>query len=135
MKFTKDDVLNCLAERHAGRGNGVGADRLVMELTGAEGTTNSLRLLRSYIEALRRDCVTVCGTPETGYFYSERQDDINETCEWLYQRAMTTLTQVSRMKKRPDPNLREQLSLPEPVPSSLGPGEGTQTNIQREIAS
>lgn len=115
MKFTKDDVLNCLAGRHVGRGNGVCADRLVTEITGTELTTRSLRLLRHHIEELRRDCVTVCGTPGTGYFYSERQEDINETCEWLYQRAMTTLTQVSRMKKRPDPNLREQLSLPEPV--------------------
>ncbi|MBF0293250.1 MAG: hypothetical protein HQK86_13945 [Nitrospinae bacterium] len=121
MKITKDAVLNWLADRHVGRGNGVSADQLVLEITGEPAGTNSLRLLRTRIEELRRDCVAVCGTPGTGYFYSENQADINETCEWLYQRAMTTLTQVSRMKKRPDPNLREQLALPEPV---IQPEEG-----------
>jgi hypothetical protein len=39
-------------------------------------------------------------------------EELNETCEFLYDRAMTSLSQVSRMKQISMPDLRGQLHLP-----------------------
>lgn len=99
-------------QNHDERGNGITAEKMAEQITGEKPTSAAMRHIRHHIEALRREGTPVCGTPQTGYFLSYREEDINETCEWLYGRAMTTLTQVSRMKKLRDVDLRTQLGLP-----------------------
>ena len=48
-----------------------------------------------------------------GCFLAETPEELNATCEFLYSRAMTSLTQVARMKRKALPDLRGQLGLPE----------------------
>ena len=53
----------------------------------------------------------ICAHPGTGYFMAETPEELNETCKFLVDRSMTTLTQVSRMKRIALPDLHGQLHL------------------------
>lgn len=70
------------------------------------------RHVRRVIEALRRQGVPICGRPGHGYYLASTDAELLDTCEFLYSRAMTTLTQVSAMRRVSLPDLRGQLRLP-----------------------
>ncbi|RMG56327.1 MAG: hypothetical protein D6717_06835 [Gammaproteobacteria bacterium] len=109
--FQKSDVLEAL-RAHIGSMNGVHARDLVKEITGGYSCPPLERRLRQLITELRLDGHHVCAHPETGYFMAANEDELNQTCLFLYERAMTGLAQVSRMKKISLPDLRGQLRLP-----------------------
>lgn len=110
--FTKDEVLFAL-RRHIGKRNGVTAEDLVAELTGKAGPDPvAERQLRKVITELRMAGHHICAHPKTGYFIAQTDEELNQTCEFLYERAMASLVQVSRMKNVSLPDLRGQLHLP-----------------------
>lgn len=108
--ITPETVLAALRDR-VGRVRGVNAKTLALELTGRIRAADQ-RKLRQAIEALRRAGHCICAHPATGYFRAGCDQDVDETCEFLYARAMTTLAQVSAMKRVELPDLRGQLRLP-----------------------
>jgi hypothetical protein len=103
-------VLDALLDR-VGAERGISAKDFTCHLYGSYSAYME-RHLRRVIEALRRDGHPVAGTPATGYFYAETEAELNDTCEFLYGRAMTTLTLVAAMKRVALPDLRGQLNLP-----------------------
>ncbi|MDH5785355.1 MAG: hypothetical protein OEZ16_07070 [Chromatiales bacterium] len=112
MLFNKDDVLVAL-RRHIGEGNGATAAELVAEMTGSIGTdTVAERLLRAHVTSLREEGHHICAHPARGYFIAETDAELQATCEYLYDRAMTSLKQVAAMKRVSLPDLRGQLHLP-----------------------
>ncbi len=113
MIITKQRVLNAFSS-HIGRKKGIRAKNLVAEITGnwAERLFGAERQLRHIIVELRKEGHHICGSPSTGYFIAENEKELNETCEFLYHRAMTSLEQISKMKKTSLPDLRGQLRLP-----------------------
>jgi hypothetical protein len=54
----------------------------------------------------------VCGHPSTGYHLAGTAAELDRTCEFLFGRSMTSLKQVSAMKRVTLPDLRGQLGLP-----------------------
>ncbi|MDE2468838.1 MAG: hypothetical protein KGL35_08860 [Bradyrhizobium sp.] len=104
-------VLAALS-RHIGADNGVGARELVREIEGLFVLKSDERLLRRAIEELRREGHHICGTPAEGYYVAGDEVELNRTCRFLYERAMTTLAQVAAMKRVALPDLRGQLKLP-----------------------
>lgn len=110
--FSTDDVLQALAH-HIGQKNGARADILVAEITGQPGPDLAgQRLLRAHITALRMSGHHVCAHPCGGYFMADTPEELEQTCEFLYGRAMTGLQQIARMKNISLPDLRGQLHLP-----------------------
>lgn len=110
--ITASQVLGVLGG-HVGAKNGIHADRLVMKISGRPERALFLeRELRKVIEGLRNEGFHICGTPGAGYYLAETDDELTRTCEFLYARAMTSLQQISRMKKVSLPDLRGQLKLP-----------------------
>jgi len=103
-------VLQALSA-HIGKARGITAKELVAEITWEAATDAQCRKLRMVIEELRREGQHICGHPASGYFIAANEDELNETCRFLVDRAMTTLTQVSRMKKASLPDLHGQLGL------------------------
>ena len=103
-------VLDVLGD-HAGAENGISARNLVLTILGIESPMAERRL-RHLIVALREAGHPVAGTPSTGYFLARTEAELNETCEFLYGRAMTSLTQVAALKRVAMPDLRGQLRLP-----------------------
>lgn len=110
--MTKGDVLQALS-RHIGASQGVTARDLVIEITGQTAANLcDQRHLRRIITELRMEGHHICAHPATGYFIARDEAELNQTCVFLYERAMASLAQVSRMKRTSLPDLRGQLRLP-----------------------
>lgn len=108
-ELTPELVLDALGD-HMGADNGISARDLVRKITGIS-TANGERRLRSVIEQLRLAGHPIAATPAEGYFLAEADAELDATCEFLYARAMTSLSQVAAMKRVALPDLRGQLRL------------------------
>jgi hypothetical protein len=112
VAITPDKVLTALAH-HIGAHNGVRGDLLVVEITG-DPTHDAVaeRQLREIVVQLRLEGHHVCAHPSRGYFLAATPEELDATCDFLYERAMTTLKQIAAMKRISLPDLRGQLHLP-----------------------
>jgi hypothetical protein len=112
MQITPAQVLTELSN-HIGKNNGIHVGPLVMRITG-QSTRNepNERRVRQIVAELRMDGNHICAHPARGYFMAQNPEELNDTCEFLYERAMTSLSQISRMKQISMPDLRGQLHLP-----------------------
>ena len=108
--ISPETVLAALRDR-VGSARGVNAQTLALELTGRMHAADQ-RKLRQVIEALRRAGHCICAHPSSGYYRAGCDKDVDDTCEFLYARAMTSLVQISAMKRVQLPDLRGQLRLP-----------------------
>ncbi|ABE45657.1 hypothetical protein [Polaromonas sp. JS666] len=104
-------VLMALAS-HIGADKGIHARDLARQIVGLEGGMAAERRLRHVITELRLEGHHICGTPEAGYYLAADADELNHTCDFLYDRAMASLKQISSMKRVALPDLRGQLHLP-----------------------
>lgn len=112
MQITSALVLAEL-QHHIGKANGIHVRELVQRITGELLDAEvQQRRIRHIVTELRKEGHHVCATPAEGYYIAANADELNETCSFLYDRAMTSLTQVSRMKQIALPDLRGQLHLP-----------------------
>lgn len=110
--FSKDQLLQAL-RHHIGQAYGVSAASLVAEITGrVHADPVSERVLRAHVNTLRREGHHICAHPVTGYYIAETDAELAATCEYLYDRAMTSLQQIAAMKRVSLPDLRGQLKLP-----------------------
>ncbi len=111
--LTSANVLAALS-RHIGAANGVTAARLAAEAGGLDSIQSHYaeRQLREIVVQLRLDGHHVCATPEDGYFLAATAEELDRTCLFLHDRAMTTLKQIAAMKRISLPDLRGQLHLP-----------------------
>lgn len=110
--MSQDQLLKTLAN-HIGKANGIHVKQLVMEITGdCQSNSADERMVRELVNRLRMEGHHVCGTPSSGYYMAQTEEELNETCHFLYERAMTSLRQVARMKDVTLPDLRGQLRLP-----------------------
>lgn len=112
--ITKNNLLAALS-RHIGKTRGVHIAELVREVARAAGLPLEEvqeRRVRQLIEELRREGEHICAHPASGYYMAASAQELDDTCLFLYERAMTSLTQISAMKKVSLPDLRGQLHLP-----------------------
>lgn len=109
--ITPAQVLTELSH-HIGAANGIHVRELVQRITQQMYTNGPMeRKLRQIVAELRMEGHHICAHPQLGYFMAETADELEETCDFLYERAMTSLAQISRMKKVSLPDLRGQLHL------------------------
>lgn len=101
---SRHDLFSVLAS-HIGAHNGASVGTLAQLLDVPE------RDVRKLVTELRLDGVAVCGTPKRGYFIAASVDELQQTIDFLTQRAMHSLTLASRMSKIPLPDLVGQLHL------------------------
>lgn len=101
---TPADLLDVLSA-HIGRQKGVSVEHLADRL----GIT--AREVRKLVSALRLQGYHVCGYPGTGYFIAANRNEMEATLAFLEDRAMHSLTLVSRMRNIAIPDLIGQLHL------------------------
>lgn len=112
MHITPAQVLVELSH-HIGKEHGIHVRDLVQRITGQLVASEPLeRRVRQIVVELRMDGHHVCAHPAQGYFMAATAEELDETCVFLHDRAMTSLTQISRMKQVSLPDLRGQLHLP-----------------------
>ena len=97
--------------KHIGRNNGTTARDLVDELRGA-GETLSERDLRMVVVDLRLQGHHVCAHPSAGYFLAANEQELEDTVEFLRQRALRSLEQIAAMNRVSLPDLMGQMRLP-----------------------
>lgn len=114
LQLSTDTVLATLAH-HIGARNGIHVTDLTAEIMGvhvaAVDRVNE-RYVRSIVTELRMQGHHVCAHPGTGYYMAETAEELELTCEWLYDRAMASLRQIAAMKRISMPDLRGQMHLP-----------------------
>jgi hypothetical protein len=108
--MTPEIVLDFLAD-HPGAANGLTGRAVVQSICGF-ATQHGERLLRTIVVALRKAGHPVCAHPKHGYFLAATDAELDASCEFLYDRAMTSLLQLSAMRRVALPDLRGQLALP-----------------------
>lgn len=111
MTLTERDVLGVLAY-HIGRDHGISCSGIVRRLNGGHDDAALERQVRQVIQKLREEGEHICGHPATGYFVAANLEELDGTCLFLYERAMTSLKQVAAMKRVSLPDLAGQLKLP-----------------------
>jgi hypothetical protein len=112
----RERLLEVLAN-HIGAANGVTITQLAIECAGTVVRTEShetlaqQRHLRKLVEELRIEGHHICASPSRGYYMAETTDELEDTCAFLFTRAMTSLRQVSAMKRISLPDLAGQLNM------------------------
>lgn len=109
-ELDKHSLLHALC-RHIGQARGISAGDLVRSVCGDTSPAQERRM-RHLVEELRREGHHICAHPQHGYFLAANDKELLRTCEFLYQRAMCSLGQVSAMRRVSLPDLRGQLRLP-----------------------
>jgi hypothetical protein len=109
-ELTTASVLQALS-RHIGETNGIRGKDLVIEMLGGTSEYRERRL-RRIVERLRTEGHHICGIPEEGYYLAATPEELDHTCLFLHDRAMTTLKQIAAMKRVSLPDLKGQLHLP-----------------------
>lgn len=102
--MSKERLLNVLS-RHIGKGRGIGVAALALQVGLQQ------RQVRKFVSDLRQVGVAVCGTPTHGYYIAGTAEELEETCQFLRQRALHSLTLESRLRKVPLADLVGQLHL------------------------
>lgn len=102
---TSSQLLAALSH-HIGRGNGISVKVLAQQLGAPE------RHIRTLVSDLRNEGNAICGTPRDGYYIAATPEELEQTCSFLHNRAMHSLTLLSRLKKIPLPDLLGQLHVP-----------------------
>lgn len=114
ITITADRLLQVLSA-HIGAESGIGITELAArcDRDWMDKPTKAMeRHLRKLIEQLRMQGHHICAHPATGYYMAASPEELERTCLFLYDRAMTTIKQVAAMKRVSLPDLRGQLNLP-----------------------
>lgn len=114
MPDARDTSVALLAvlQHHIGRARGVTITALARELLGAEPTRGAERALRKQIFDLRLQGHHICAHPASGYYLAATPEELNDTVEFLRERALSSLQQIAAMKRVSIPDLYHQLQLP-----------------------
>src|SRR3569832_456909 len=108
--ITTDIVLQSLS-RHIGAAQGVRVDELVAEITGKTSTPHDERDLRQAVVKLRDAGYNVCASPASNYNLAATDAELDATCTFLFERAMTTQQQNTTKKHNTQPDQHRQLHL------------------------
>jgi hypothetical protein len=118
MTIAPDDVLAVL---RTGRGAGMTIEELVQRIwvrqlgdgrvKGTVSASATQRKVRDAVEQARREGKPICATPAHGYYLAETEAELSETIAFLRSRAMTSLTQIARLRRVSLPVLMGQLQI------------------------
>lgn len=101
LNITPDQVLSELMH-HKGKSQGIHVRDLAMRITGQIVNTEAVeRSVRKLVKGLRLEGNPICGHPASGYFLAETPAELEETCNFLRSRAMSSLEAESRLRKIP----------------------------------
>lgn len=120
LQITPAQVLTALSH-HKGKASGIHVRDLVSRITGQLINSEALeRSVRKLVTDLRLEGHPICAHPATGYFMAATAEELDETCNFLRSRAMSSLKAESRLRRISMAELLGQFSLT----TESTPGEG-----------
>lgn len=112
LQITPEQVLAELGH-HQGKAGGIHVRDLVMRITGQLANSEAQeRSVRKLVTDLRMEGHPICAHPATGYFMAATAEELDETCNFLRSRAMSSLKAESRLRSISMGELLGQLHLP-----------------------
>lgn len=112
LQITPEQVLSELSH-HQGKVNGIHVRDLVMRITGQLTNAEALeRSVRKLVTDLRLEGHPICAHPSSGYFMPVTDEELDETCNFLRSRAMSSLKAESRLRRISIAELLGQFQLP-----------------------
>lgn len=110
--MTRDEhrLLVMLAP-HIGARLGVSAAALARAVFGPDAGPRDERRIRHLVVELRKLGHHICAHPTAGYYMAASDAELDATCEFLLGRAMTSLKQISAMKRVSLPDLAGQMNI------------------------
>lgn len=125
--LSPESVLQALQDC-VGEANGLTATRLVEMILGTRSAADERRL-RQIVEHLRLQGHRICAHPTSGYYLAANPAEVDCTCAFLVQRAMTSLRQACAMRRVAVPDLYGQLGLPLTPETSHEPDERNHPSV------
>lgn len=104
-------ALIAVLSRHIGARNGISVTELARAVFGPGAGPGDERRVRKLVTELRGQGEHICADPRNGYFIAANDEELDQTCRFLHDRAMTSLTQISAMKRVSLPDLAGQLRI------------------------
>lgn len=99
LQITPAQVLTALSH-HKGKASGIHVRDLVMRISGQLANPEALeRSVRKLVTELRLEGHPICAHPATGYFMAETAEELDETCNFLRSRALSSLKAESRLRR------------------------------------
>ncbi len=102
-------VFGQLMHKHRGRSRGVTMRQLAAEINGGEQSPALEREIRRLVVDMRKKGIPVCACPSQGYYLAQNDEEVEEVCRHLHQRAMTSLQQIAALRRIALPDLIGQL--------------------------
>lgn len=94
-----------LMTAHCGNSQGISAKQIAEQLEISE------RSVRHLVTECREDGIAICGHPSTGYFVAQTAEEMQDTLDFLKDRALHSLKLASTLSKLPLQDLIGQLHL------------------------
>lgn len=94
-----------LMAKHTGAARGIRADWIANQLHIPE------RQVRNLVTQMREQGIALCGTPSTGYFIAANAAEVENTCQFLRDRALHSLRLEARLRGLTLPDLLGQMNL------------------------
>lgn len=101
---TKHDLMAAMVYCN-GKHKGISCKKLAQKMDIPE------RQVRLLVTECRDDGIAICGHPSTGYYVASTPEDVQETIDFLKDRALHSLKLASTLSKIPLPDLLGQLHL------------------------
>lgn len=111
MNITTETVL-ALLQQQQGCDQGLTVAEIVETITLQRSKASNERQVREVIAILRRRGHPICAHPSSGYFWATSPAELHKSLAFLHARAMSSLIQISRLKRLAIPTLAGQLALP-----------------------
>jgi hypothetical protein len=131
MRIEPQPLIDLLRAQ-TGPQNGLHVHELAELLTGEAKNQGTWRNIRSVIKGLRLQGWPICGHPSRGYYWASSSEDLQATITFLRDRAMSSLLQISKLKKVAIPILEGQLTLPLDAGLLLEPEQPNYATAKRE---
>jgi hypothetical protein len=131
MRIEPQPLIDLLRAQ-TGPQNGLHVHELAELLTGEAKNQGTWRNIRSVIKGLRLQGWPICGHPSRGYYWASSPEDLQATITFLRDRAMSSLLQISKLKKVAIPLLEGQLSLPLDAVLLLEPEQPNYARVARQ---
>ena len=109
--MNRESTLLAVLSRHIGSRRGISAAALARAVYGPGAGAGDERRIRHMVAELRAQGEHICADPRHGYFIAKTEAELDDTCRFLYDRAMTSLSQISAMKRVSLPDLAGQLRI------------------------
>jgi hypothetical protein len=100
-------------QHHRGRAQGLHISALVQRITGQSHRAEHLeRVVRKAVTELRLQGQPICAHPSSGYFLAETAEELEQTCNFLHARAMSSLKAESQLRNISVTDLINRFTLP-----------------------